>query len=92
MNGAMIFLKNVQQNYQLLEYSAQWSSEQIEVNLSFLEAFGYILSRKGVLNNFKAWIIGCQRIPECQKSISDQMDSHYVGLEDSKKPKIFSKK
>ena len=37
-------------------------------------------------------ILGCQRIPESQKSISDQMDSHYVGLEHSKKPKIFSEK
>jgi len=31
-----------------------WSSEQIEVNLSFLEAFGYILSRKLFLNILKA--------------------------------------
>ena len=31
-----------------------WSSEQIEVNLSFLEAFGYILSRKVFLYIFNA--------------------------------------
>ena len=31
-----------------------WSSEQIEVILSFWEAFGYILSRKGFINIFKA--------------------------------------
>ena len=37
-------------------------------------------------------VLGCQRIPESQKSISDQIDSHYVGLEDSKKPKFFSEK
>ena len=33
-----------------------WSSEQIEVNLNFLEVFGYILSRNVFLNNFKARI------------------------------------
>ena len=34
----------------------------------------------------------CQRIPESQKSLSDQMNSNYMGLEDSKKPRIFSEK
>ena len=32
-----------------------WSSKQIGENLSFLEAFGYILCRKVFLNIFKAW-------------------------------------
>ena len=42
-------------------HTAQWSegvtkqSKQIEVNLSFLEAFGYILNRKVFLNIFKEW-------------------------------------
>ena len=31
-----------------------WSSEQIEVNLILLEAFGYILRKKVFLYNFKA--------------------------------------
>ena len=31
-----------------------WSSEQIEVNLTFLEASGYILSKKVFLYNFIA--------------------------------------
>ena len=33
-----------------------WLSKQIEVNLSFLEAFGNILSRKLFLNILKVWI------------------------------------
>ena len=33
-----------------------WSSEQIEANLSFLEASGYILNRKVFFNILNAWI------------------------------------
>ena len=43
------------------------SSEQIEVNLSFLEAFGYILSRKVFLKFFKAWITPLNQLQKSKK-------------------------
>ena len=53
---------------------------------------GGILTKKINKRTGLKYFIGCQRIPKCQKSKRDQMDSHYMGLEDSKKPNIFSKK
>ena len=44
-----------------------WSFEQIEVNLSFMEAFGYILSRKVYSNIFKAWITPSNQLQKWKK-------------------------
>ena len=44
-----------------------WSSDKIEVNLSFLEAFGYILNRKVFLNIFKVFQISFKSPKSAQK-------------------------
>ena len=57
-----------------------WSSEQIEVNLSFLEAFGYILSRKVFLYTFKEWITPSNQLQKSEKCSKIRKFGNKVGL------------
>ena len=57
-----------------------WLSEQIEVNLSFLEAFGYVLSRKVFLNNFKARITSLNQLQMPKKCSNIRKFGNEMGL------------
>ena len=57
-----------------------WSSKQIEVNLSFLEAFGYILNRKVLLDIFEVWIIPLNQLQNPKKCSKMRKLGNKVGL------------
>ena len=57
-----------------------WSSEQIEVNLSFLDAFGCILNRKVFSNLFKALTIPSNQIQKSKKFSKIRKFGNIVGL------------